>query len=135
MAHIAIVDDDEDFVNAVTTVMRKAGHTVEASLQTEGAIEMMEKRRPDLAILDVMFPEDSAAGFNLARAIAQNEKLKGLPILMLTAVNQKYPFGFSAKDIDDAWLPASDFVEKPIDFDVLQNKVAEILQKGERPST
>ena len=48
-------------------------------------------------------------------------------MLMVTAVNSRYPLGFSARDIDDQWLPVTDFLEKPIDLDVLRNKVAAVL--------
>ena len=131
MAYVLIIDDDEDFANAVATFLRqKGGYEVGIELDTENAVTSMEERRPDLVILDVMFPENSDAGFELARTMnLYNEKLKGIPILMLTAVNRKYPFGFGKRDIDDHWLPVHDFLDKPIDFDVLQNKVAELLQK------
>ena len=91
----------------------------------------MEERRPDLVIPDVMFPEDPSAGSSLARTMGQyNEKLKGIPVLMLTAVNVRFPPGFGARDIDDTWLPVADFVEKPVDLDVLKDKVDELLRKA-----
>ncbi len=91
------------------------------------------KRRPDLVILDVMFPENSCAGFELARKMRHyNDKLKDIPVLMLTAVNSEIPFGFSSKDIDEYWLPVTDFLEKPIDFDILSSKVLDILSKTYR---
>ncbi len=37
--------------------------------------------------------------------------------------------GFGSRDIDDNWLPISDFLEKPVDFDVLLNKVDALLPK------
>ncbi|MHC5054622.1 MAG: response regulator transcription factor [Planctomycetota bacterium] len=130
MAYLMVVDDDEDFADAAATVLRNAGHEVEIQLEIKAATDSMEQRRPDLVVLDVMFPEDSTAGFTLARTMRHyNEKLKAIPILMLTAVNIKMPLGFSEKDIDDHWLPVSDFVEKPVDFDVLQNKVAALLER------
>ena len=130
MARLMIVDDDEDFASATAKVFRDAGHEVEVQLGTRGAVASMEKSRPDLVILDVMFPENSSAGFELARTIQHyNEKLKGIPVLMLTAVNTKFPLGFSNRDIDDHWLPVADFVEKPVDFDVLKKKVADLLDK------
>ncbi len=131
MAYLMVVDDDEDFAEAAATVLRDAGHEVEIKLEIRSAVESMEQRRPDLVVLDVMFPEDSTAGFTLARTMPHHsEKLKGIPILMLTAVNFKFPLGFSESDIDDHWLPVSGFVEKPVDFDVLQNKVAALLEKA-----
>jgi hypothetical protein len=48
---------------------------------------------------------------------------------MLTAVNAKFPLGFGSRDIDDNWLPVSDFLEKPMDFDVLRGKVDALLLK------
>lgn len=130
MAYLLIVDDDEDFAGAAATALRAAGHEVQIELDPAGAVASMETRRPDLAILDVMFPEDVSAGFELARTMRHhNEKLKGIPILMLTAVNVKFPLGFGTRDIDDTWLPISDFLEKPVDLDVLQNKIEALLER------
>ncbi len=131
MAYLMIVDDDEDFASAASTVLRNAGHEVQIELDTESAAKSMEKRQPDLVILDVMFPEDASAGFELARTMRHyNEKLKGIPILMLTAVNAKFPLGFGSRDIDDNWLPVSDFLEKPVDFDVLLTKTDALLDQA-----
>jgi len=123
-----IVDDDEDFAIAASTILRDAGHEVQIELDTESATKSMEKRPPELVILDVMFPEDTSAGFELARTMRHyNEKLKGIPVLMLTAVNAKFPLGFGSRDIDNNWLPVSDFLEKPVDFDILRSKVDALL--------
>lgn len=68
-------------------------------------------------ILDVMFPEDSSAGVDLARKIRHYPKrLQSIPSLMLTAANTGFPLGFSSRDVDEYWLPVSDFLEKPVDF-------------------
>ncbi len=131
MAYVLIIEDDKDYAEAVSMALQNGGHETSVELDTQGGVKSMEKRRPDLVVLDVMFPEDSSAGFNLARTMRHyNEKLKDIPILMLTAVNTKFPLGFSDRDIDDHWLPVSDFVEKPVDFDILQAKVTQLLQKA-----
>ncbi len=130
MAYLLIVDDDEDFAATAATVLRQEGHDVQIELDTDDAMKKMETEPPDLLILDVMFPEDASAGFELARTIRhKNEKLKNVPILMLTAINAKFPLGFGPEDIDDSWLPASDFLEKPVDFSVLKSKVAQLLSQ------
>jgi two-component system phosphate regulon response regulator PhoB len=136
MAYLMIVDDDEDFANAVAIALREAGHEVDISLDPRSAVVSMEQRRPDLAILDVIFPEDISAGFALARTMQHdNDKLKDVPILMLTAVNQKFPLGFGPRDIDGDWLPVADFLEKPVDLDVLQKKVSALLDRAGSPGS
>jgi response regulator RpfG family c-di-GMP phosphodiesterase len=75
-----------------------------------------------------MFPENSYAGFELARTMhQQNKDLKEVPILMLTAVNARFPLGFSSEDIDETWMPVTEFLEKPVDLGALREKVADLL--------
>ena len=128
MAYLLIVDDDEDFASTTATVLREEGYDVQIELDIDSAVKSMESKPPDLAILDVMFPEDASAGFELARFMRhEKEQLKNIPILMLTAINTKFPLGFGSKDIDEDWMPVTEFLEKPVDFDVLRDKVAKLL--------
>lgn len=134
MAYLMIIDDDEDFATAVATVLRGAGHEVQIEPEASAAIPRMLARPPDLVVLDVMFPEDSTAGFHLARELRREARpLREIPILMLTAVNARYPFGFGAKDIDEDWLPVTDFLEKPVDLTVLAERVAALLARPGSP--
>lgn len=125
MAYLMIIDDDPEFAAAVATVCEAMGHEVQVLHSPAQALARVGERRPDAAILDVMFPEDPGAGFQLAREFRRLHPT--LPILMLTAVNQQFPLGFSTKDIDRKWLPVTDFVEKPVDFAVLREKIARLL--------
>ncbi len=128
MAYVMICDDDDDFASAVTRVLRGDGHEVGVELEPTHLVSRVEQRPPDLLILDVMFPESSSAGLDLARTIRQgHENLNSMPILMLTAVNQRFPLRFDATDMGDDWLPGADFLEKPVDLDVLQCKVSAML--------
>lgn len=129
MAYVMIVDDDEDFAETIALVIKNEGHEVQNKYDTESAFQSMQNRIPDLVLLDVMFPEDSSAGFELARAMRhENENLKKVPILMLTAINAKFPLGFGPNDIDSDWMPVTDFLEKPVDFDILREKLTKLLK-------
>lgn len=126
MAKVMIVDDDRDFMDSVCRVLQHKGHTTTALYDTEGVVERLEKEPQDVLVLDVMFPEDAAAGFRLAQDIRKHPDLARLPILVLSAINTKFPMGFGPDDINEAWMPVQDFLEKPIDFDVLTAKVEKL---------
>jgi len=130
MAYVLIIDDDMDFSAATSTVLKSMGHEVETKHDINGVIEKVRSRIPDLLILDVMFPESESAGFDIARELRAEDDLKKIPILMLTAVNTKFPLGFSADDIDESWMPITDFLEKPVDFEVLKKKVEQALSSS-----
>jgi two-component system, OmpR family, alkaline phosphatase synthesis response regulator PhoP len=128
MARIAIVDDDVEFANNTAAVLRKGGHEVTTLCAIDEAVPAMVKNKPDLAILDVMFPDNPAAGFDLARRIRRTREIKDIPILVLTGVNQEFPMDFSSKDLDPDWLPVQDFMEKPVDAALLLKKIAALLK-------
>lgn len=128
MAYLLIADDDPDFASSVATVCQAEGHEVVTVHTPADALASVAQRRPDGILLDVMFPEDPTAGFQVAREVRR--KFGEIPILLLTAVNQGFPLGFSHKDRDVDWLPVVDFVEKPVDFQVLREKIRALLGQG-----
>jgi len=127
MAYLLIVDDDPDFASSIATVCESLGHEVLTVHTTAQALSQAQQRRPDGVLLDVMFPEDPSAGFQLAREL--HRRFGNLPILLLTAVNQQFPLGFSNKDINQKWLPVTDFLEKPVDFNLLREKITTLFSR------
>lgn len=128
MANIRIIDDDEEFADNLSLILKKEGHTVEILNETEGAVESLTQKTPDLLILDVMFPENPSAGFELAREIRQTEEIKNLRVIMLTGVNQEFPMDFSSDDIDPDWMPIQDFVDKSVAMSDLLAKINKLLE-------
>ena len=129
MAKVMIVDDDRDFMDCISRVLHRRGHNITPVYDTEGAIERLERDPHDLLILDVMFPESASAGFHLAQEIRKHQALSRLPVRLRSAFNTTLPMGFGPGDVDDAWMPVQDFLEKPIDFDVLAEKVETLAKQ------
>ena len=128
MANIQIIDDDEELAENIALVLKNEGHSVDILTDTENAVEKLIQNTPDLLILDVMFPENPAGGFDLAKKLRETQETKDLPVILLTAVNQEFPMDFSAKDIDKDWMPVQDFIEKPVDMPQLITKISNLLQ-------
>ena len=69
MKKVYIVDDDKDIVEALTMILESKGYEIGHQLSEENVVENVRSFGPDLLILDVMFPENDSAGFDMARAI------------------------------------------------------------------
>ena len=129
MHRIMIIDDDPEVIENVKAVLEGEELQIESYDTTTGAIERLLEVRPELLILDVMFPENPAGGFDLAREIRKTEEIKELPVILLTAINQEFPMKFASKDIDEEWMPVQDMLEKPLQLADLRERVLSLLPK------
>jgi two-component system alkaline phosphatase synthesis response regulator PhoP len=130
MASILIAADDQDYAKTLRESLSPDGYEI-SIIPMEGiAIGKIREMRPDLLIVDVLFPEDKAASFDLARTIRQSEMPLALPVIMLTGVNDEYPFNFMPQDLGSEWFPVSDLLEKPIDIALLRGKITGLLGKS-----
>jgi len=129
MARIAIVDDDVECGQNTAAILSSNGHQTTLFHTMDKVVDNLIEFKPDLLVLDVMFPDNPVAGFDLAREVRRHADISSLPILMLSSVNQEFPMGFSANDIDSDWMPVQDFVDKPVKPDALLNAVAKLLAK------
>ena len=129
MARIYIIDDDPDIIDFLTLVLEKEGYETGFQLEEEQAAEKVSEFEADLIILDVIFPENDSAGFEIARELKHDERTKDIPIIILSAVNQmgNYSGTFSNRDKNDTFLPIEEFAEKPIEPSSLIRMVKRIL--------
>ena len=131
MKKIYIIDDDRDIVESMSMVLKANGYDVSAQYNDENVVENVLKYNPDLIILDVMFPENNSVGFEIAREIKGNSKLTNIPIIMLSAVNEKgiYVGRLTSQDINESWLPVNIFLDKPVQPKELLLQVKSLLDK------
>ena len=119
MARIMVVDDDVELASNTAALLRQQGHEVSMQHTTTDAVGKISKCKPDILILDVMFPDNPIGGFDLARQIRNDPALKDLPIILLTGINQEFPIDFNAEDVDPDWMPVQAFIEKPVKIPAL----------------
>ncbi|MBM4395367.1 MAG: response regulator [Deltaproteobacteria bacterium] len=128
---VFIVDDDQDLVEIMRSVMEAAGYEVVTAGSAREAMERMEAASPHVILLDVMM-EDTVAGFRVVNFLRdfetypQNRKYEKIPIMMLTSIQQRTGMKFS-QDAGSRLLPIDAFIEKPIKPRALLDRVAQLL--------
>lgn len=123
---ILIIDDDPDITGAMTVVLETGNYAVTTTSNSTDAEVAIASSTPDLIILDVMM-DSPREGFLFSRKIKDNPETKDIPILMITSVKEKVGIDFKSEAGDDSWLPVQEFLDKPVQPDVLLAKVAELL--------
>lgn len=121
---ILIVDDDEDFVTALATVLEEAGFQIKAAHSGVEGVAKARTETPDIIVLDVTM-ESAGAGFTAARELRKDETTRQIPLIMLTAINQgDAGLRYGA---DDDWNPVDVFLDKPVTGDQVLAEIRKIL--------
>jgi DNA-binding response OmpR family regulator len=128
---ILIVDDDPDIAKALRAALKSQNYTVLCASGEVDGMQMVEAHRPDLIILDVMMSTTSE-GFDMSRKLRKHSKHKDIPIIMLTAIKQRTGLDFRSSAGDPEWLPVDEFLDKPVELEVLLAKVKALLEKDEK---
>jgi len=124
-AKILIIDDDIDLVEAMRLTLEAADFEVIDAQEGVKGLEKVKSEQPDLVILDVMMGTQDE-GFHVAYQIRNQAETADIPVIMVTAVGQETGFEFD-KEKDEAFLPVQEFLEKPIDPELLVEKVKKNL--------
>jgi response regulator RpfG family c-di-GMP phosphodiesterase len=118
---IMIIDDDIDLVEAMRITLETDNYEVIDAQEGQKGLEILKKEKPDLLILDVMMGTLDE-GFHIAYQIRNDEEIKDIPILMITAVGAQTGFEFDMQR-DEDFLPVNEFIEKPVNPQVLLDTV------------
>ena len=118
---IMIIDDDIDLVEAMRITLETDNYEVIDAQEGQKGLEILKKEKPDLLILDVMMGSLDE-GFHIAYQIRSDKEIKDIPILMITAVGAQTGFEFDKKR-DEDFLPVNEFIEKPVNPQVLLDTV------------
>ena len=84
---VLIAEDEPHLVESLTFILNRAGYAIETALDGETALQSIRVRPPDLVILDVMLPKLN--GFEILKRIKAHDRLRTLPVIVLTAKGQR----------------------------------------------
>ncbi len=116
---IIIIDDDEKLCELLIDYLSKYGYQVLTSPLPSEGIELIDKHKPDLIILDVMLPEMD--GFEVCKKIRQDSSI---PIIMLTAR------GEVTDKVVGLELGADDYMPKPFEPRELVARIQSVLRRS-----
>ncbi len=116
------IDDNEDILNLLDTVMSSNGHNFTQVGNGKEGVKLIEEQNFDAILLDLAMPEFS--GIDVIESLEKNVSIKNLKIILFTAssaTNQEI----------DALLHhdgVKSCIRKPVDINVLINKVEEVVK-------
>lgn len=122
--YILVVDDDQFANNLVQFVLSKEGYEVETTDNPRGALQMIQRREPDLLLLDVMMPY--LDGFQFS------EKLRAegyeTPLIFMTAQDTL------ESKLQGFHIGADDYICKPYNHQELVARVQAVLRRIKKQS-
>lgn len=117
---LLIVDDEPNIAISLQFLMRREGYDVSLATNGEEGLAKIRQLKPDLVLLDVMMPKMD--GFQVCRAVREEEQLAGVRIVMLTAK------GREAEAEKGLSLGADAYIPKPFSTSELVSKVNSLLE-------
>ena len=118
---ILLVDDEKDILDFVSYNLVKEGYDVYTALNGSTALEMAQKIKPDLIILDIMMP--GIDGIEVCRQLREKETFANTLIIFLTARGEDYT------EIAGFDVGADDFIPKPIRLRVLLARIKALFKR------
>ena len=129
-ALILIVDDDYDFLEINRHILERAGYRVVTAGDPSQALALREGERPDLIITDLMMTSVDS-GFSLSRAVKEDARWSGIPVIISTSVSSALGLDFRPKAEGDlAAMNVDAYFDKPLKPDTLLAKIEELLARG-----
>ncbi|MFP4288074.1 MAG: response regulator [Bacteroidales bacterium] len=123
---ILLVDDDPDYLFQLSIALEDMGFEVITADTQKEAENIIEKLKPDLAILDLMM-ENQDTGFILCHMM--KNKYPDVPIIIASAVTSETGLLFDVESEENQqWIKADLFLDKGIRMDQLHKEINKLLK-------
>lgn len=120
-ATILVVEDEPGIQEVLKFNLGQHGHDVLVAADAEAALNLLRGPLPDLILLDWMLP--GMSGIELARRLRADQRLKNVPIIMLTARTEERD---KVLGLDTG---ADDYITKPFSPRELMARIKAVLRR------
>ena len=107
-------------------ILESQHYRVITAANGEQGLTVMRREKPDLVILDIMMSY-IMDGLDVRRKMAEDEALQHIPVIMVTSLTSTRAQGELPRH---DYIPDSQWLNKPIDPDLLLERVRELLGAG-----
>ena len=127
---LLMIDDDPDFVSGIKAILDAANFEVDVAYNPKDGLQALQTKRYDLLLLDIMMGR-GAEGIMIARKLRKDPKLREMPVLIITGIREQIAFLFPGQPVHPHFLPIDELVEKPVEPQLLLEKVSTLLRMAE----
>lgn len=119
---IAIIEDNPDNLELMVYILEQYNYQVVTAFDGEEGIQLIEKTRPDLIMSDIQLPK--LDGYQVAQYVKNNEALKNIPLIALTAYSM---VGDREKILSSGF---DYYISKPIDPEFFIRDIQHCIDRG-----
>jgi len=117
---ILAIDDSNTNIVLLQAVLNGKGYKIETALSVKEAYNIMNRKIPNLILLDLLMPRIN--GYEFLKEIKAGAKTKDIPVIVISALTDQ-------ENINKAMaLGASDYIKKPLDIQKLVDLVATVIK-------
>jgi DNA-binding response OmpR family regulator len=117
---VVVIEDEPDAAEMFGEMMRVSGFRVVKSYSSGPAIDIIEREKPDIVILDVMMPDIS--GIDILKIMRARSDLEKIPVIVVSAKSMPADVKTGLE------AGASVYLTKPVGFRDLKQAVENVLQ-------
>lgn len=123
MPLIYVLEDDESVRELEMYALKGNGYEVSGFSEPKSFYKALEKRKPDLIVIDVMLPGED--GISITKNIRSNTKFSNIPITMVTAKTSELD---AVRGLD---CGADDYITKPFSVMIFLSRIKALLRRTE----
>ncbi|HLP46811.1 MAG TPA: response regulator [Candidatus Kapabacteria bacterium] len=123
---IIVIDDEEQLGKLIQSFLEPHDYQVVHFRDGISGLQAIHEQVPDLILMDLLLPR--MHGFDICQAVKKEPQLQHIPIIIMTSVYKKV-----MDKIQDKRMGVNEFIEKPLDFPVLLEKIERLTGAGHKP--